>query len=237
MSTTITTGGGTNDDTDNDGTLNDDLDGGTNDDTTTTDDDTAVTDPDSDGDGVTDQKDQLFGTLVNNPDSDADGVNDGDDLYPLMNPGEPALLELQKVGMVRVEQPVKAFGLDGWARKYELSVTTKCKYFVCWPTTTLVFKELYEDEGTKASTMTLAEYKKAIDKVFTGDKFTAYKVEDTTPAAIHIQDTEDGHDYDEGNGSIYEASLLPPNQYEFYYDYLYDYDYVMAYLKNTNEMK
>ncbi|MDY5156830.1 hypothetical protein, partial [Actinotignum timonense] len=45
-----------------------------------------VTDPDTDGDGLTDSEEEKIGTDPNNPDTDGDGINDGDEVNGTKNP-------------------------------------------------------------------------------------------------------------------------------------------------------
>jgi len=191
---------------------------------------------DSDGDSIYDDDEPLYGTSASDPDSDDDGVLDGEDLSPMINPGEPDLLSMQKIGMIRIEQPIKAYGLDGWAEKWNLDIDYACRWGICIPVgSELVKKADYEDEGTKKSTMNQTEYKKALNTVFADSHFTAYKMEDIEPMDIGVQDTELTHDNDEERGLTYPASYLHPNEYRFFYDDLTDYQ--LAYLKNNTEIK
>jgi len=182
-------------------------------------------DIDTDNDGMPDTVEALNGTNANNADTDGDGVKDSEDLSPLIHPSVPALNELQKVGMIRIKQPIQAWGLDGWVKKYHKNLTCDLK-----------FDAEYEDTGTKKSTMDQDHYKKALNKVFDADHFLAYKMENISPSDIGVGDTEQSHDKDPEDSVIFEATCIThPNQYEFYYDYLTDYQ--MAYLKNTTERK
>lgn len=182
-------------------------------------------DTDTDNDGMPDTVEVLNGTNPNDNDSDNDNVLDGEDLSPLINPAEPGFNDLQKVGMIRIKQPIQAWGLDGWVKKYH-------KNALC----NLIFDAEYETTGTKKSTMDQTHYKAALNKVFEPDNFVAYKMENITPADIDVGDTEQWHDKDSEDNAFFEATCyVKPSQYEFYYDYITDYQ--LAYLKNKTERK
>lgn len=182
---------------------------------------------DADGDGVSDEMEAFFGMNPNTADTDGDGVSDGEDISPLINPTEPQWREIQEVGMIRIEQPIEAYGLDGWAEKYDLDLTLTGFE--------LKFDARYESSGTKKSEMTESAYKKALNRVFEADHFTAYDVKNIAPADIGVQSEELTHDKDPEKSVIFEADVLHPNEYRFYYDYLTDFQ--MAYLKNTLAMR
>lgn len=185
--------------------------------------------PDSDQDLVPNNIEEFNGTDPNNPDSDGDGVNDGKDLSPLINPDQPSWNTLQKKGMIRIEQPVLAYGLDGWVDIYE-------RYVQIWPPKTYMKKVAFkEDDGTKKSIMDAEHYKKALNKLFSDDKFTCYKIEDKTGADFAVGNQELKHDYKAEKSAIYEEGFFTPKRYEFYYDYLSDFQ--LAYLKNSEEIR
>ncbi len=190
---------------------------------------------DSDNDGIPDSRENLYGTDINNPDSDGDGIKDGEDLSPLINPQQPQFLGKQKKGMIRIKQPIKAFGIDGWVEKYKWEATYK--WGVIPTGGKLVKKGTEEDEGTKKSKMNQANYKKALNKLFQANHFQVYKIEEATPADIPVQEVEKGHDHEPEYSRIYPAKpwLLSFNEYRFYYDYLYDFQ--IAYLTNTQEVR
>ncbi len=184
-------------------------------------------DLDSDNDLVTDKNELLFQTDKNNPDTDGDGVIDGKDLSPLIKPNTPAWLENQKVGMIRITQPIEAFGLDGWVETYYKHYG----FFSSW----MEYLDTYYDEGTKHSVMDQEHYKMALNNVFAAKHFEAYEMEDVTPQEIAVADTEIGADLDADNSYTFAAGFFHPNEYRFYYDYLNDYQ--KAYLKNNAEIK
>ncbi len=190
---------------------------------------------DSDNDGIPDSRESIYGTDVNNPDTDGDGVKDGEDLSPLINPQQPQFLDKQKKGMIRIKQPIKAFGIDGWVEKYKWEATYK--WGIVPTGGKLVKKGTEEDEGTKKSKMNQANYQKALNKLFQINKLQVYKIEDATPANVHVQEVEKTHDHEPEYSRIYQAKpwLLSFNEYRFYYDYLYDFQ--IAYLTNTQEIK
>ncbi|KKP69388.1 hypothetical protein A2X44_04525 [candidate division CPR3 bacterium GWF2_35_18] len=186
-----------------------------------------INDTDTDSDGLTDVQEDFYGTLVDNSNSDNDNIEDGLDISPLINPTEPTLLDNQKVGMVRIEQSIKAYGLDGWVDKYN----KEYGLFKSW-----LEHEYYSDtDGTKASTMDEDHYELALNKVFAEDKFITYKLINITPSAIGVADTEATHDFLSERQYTYSASFLHQNEYRFQYDYLTD--YYNAFLKNSEEIK
>ncbi|MFZ5392302.1 MAG: hypothetical protein ACOZAR_03890 [Patescibacteria group bacterium] len=188
-----------------------------------------ILNPDDDNDLVPNNNETFYGTQSNNPDTDGDGIIDGKDLSSMINPSEPTWNDLQKKGMVRIEQPALAYGLDGWVDVYE-------RYFSAWPPRTWMKKIAYkEDDGTKKSTMDEDHYKKSLNKIFNDQKFTCYQVENKTAADFASGTAEKVHDLDAETSLIYSESLFVPKRYEFYYDYLSDYQ--LAYLKNTEEIK
>ena len=182
---------------------------------------------DSDNDFVTDKNEQLFQTDPNNPDTDGDGLIDGKDLSPLIKPNTPGFESNQKVGMVRIEQPIKAYGLDGWVETYYKHYG----FFSSW----MEYLDTYYDEGTKRSIMDEAHYKEAVNKVFETDDFVAYRMENVTPAQVAVEDSEWTADQAPENSYTFAAGFFHPNEYRFYYDYLTDYQ--RAYLKNNAEIK
>lgn len=185
--------------------------------------------PDRDKDLVADNIEFFNGSDPNNPDTDGDGVNDGKDLSPLINPDQPSWNSLQKKGMIRIEQPVLAYGLDGWVDIYE-------RYVQIWPPKTFMKKVAFkEDDGTKKSIMDAEHYKRALNKLFSADKFTCYKVEDKTGADFAVGDQELKHDYKAEKSATYEEGFFTPKRYEFYYDHLSDFQ--LAYLKNSEEIR
>lgn len=182
-------------------------------------------DADTDNDDMPDTVEDLYGTNKNLADTDGDGVNDSEDLSPRINPSEPTFNDIQKIGMVRIEQPIMAYGLDGWAEKWHKNALCDLK-----------FDASYEDSGTKKSSMDASHYKLALNKVFEEDKFTAYKVLPATATEIGTGDTERTHDKIAEDSLTFDSTcIVTPNEYRFFYDYITDFQ--MAYLKNTTERK
>lgn len=188
-----------------------------------------ILNPDDDNDLVPNNSETFFGTQSNNPDTDGDGIIDGKDLSSMINPSEPTWNDLQKKGMVRIEQPALAYGLDGWVDIYE-------RYVSVWPPRTWMKKIAYkEDDGTKKSIMDQDHYKKSLNKIFADQHFTCYKIEDKSAADFASGTAEMTHNMDAETSLIYAESFFVPKRYEFYYDYLSDYQ--LTYLKNTEEIK
>jgi hypothetical protein len=79
-----------------------------------------LTQNDRDHDLLSDELELFYGTDPDNPDTDGDGVIDGKDLSPLIDPAEPFFSVVQKSGMVRFEQPICAYGLDGWCEVWDM---------------------------------------------------------------------------------------------------------------------
>ncbi len=183
---------------------------------------------DADEDGMPDKVEANYQTDPDDSDSDNDGVEDGKDISPLINPSEPEFESLQKIGMVRIEQPIKAWGLDGWCEVYDYDMT--------WSGPELTLQNTYEDTGTKKSTMNQSEYKKVLNSLFDDAGFVAYKMKNITPSEIAVEDVENTHDQDDEDSVTFEADLtaLKTNEYRFYYDYITDYQ--IAYLKNDEEI-
>ncbi|MFA4931037.1 MAG: hypothetical protein WC570_04195 [Patescibacteria group bacterium] len=185
--------------------------------------------PDDDNDLVPNNNETLGGTDPQDPDTDDDGIIDGKDLSSLINPVEPLWNDRQKKGMVRIEQPALAYGLDGWADVFE-------RYVTFWPPSTWMKKIAYhEDDGTKKSIMDADHYKKSLNKIFNEEKFTCYQIDDKSKTDFASGTDEMWHDFGPEFSLIYAEGFFTPKRYEFYYDYLSDYQ--LAYLKNTEEIK
>ncbi len=185
---------------------------------------------DSDGDGVINTNEELFGLNPNNPDTDGDGVTDNKDISGAIDPSEPTgWQDKQKKGMVRNEIDMLAWGMDGWVERYVK------QYSIIPPRSWLNYLGTEENEGSKKSTMTEEYYKKAIDLAFSADKMIAYDFQDISPSDIGVDDTEKTNDYEHEHDYIYSASLLHPNEYRFYYDDITDYTHVS--IKNSEEIK
>lgn len=191
--------------------------------------DEQVTNPDSDNDLVPDNNELLYGSDPQNADTDGDEIIDGKEISSLIDPVEPTWNELQKVGMVRIEQPTLFYGLDGWVDVYE-------KYY-SWSRPLGYLKKIayHEDQGTKKSQMDNTKFTAALDKVFEQDKISCYKLENKTGMDFAVADSELWHDFISDASTTYPAGWLKPKEYRFFYDYLSDFQ--LAYLKNDEEIK
>lgn len=187
-----------------------------------------LTQNDSDHDLLSDELESLYGTNPNDPDTDDDGVIDGKDLSPLINPSEPLFEALQKPGMVRVDQPICAYGLDGWCEVWDMDWS--------WSTMsdTLVYSRTYESNGTRASKMTQENYRKAVDALFASSGLASWAIKDIQPQDIACEDTEMVADHQPEDSCTYPADHLHRTEYRFYYDYMTDYQIVS--LKNKAEI-
>ncbi|MEN3008031.1 thrombospondin type 3 repeat-containing protein [Pseudothermotoga sp.] len=168
---------------------------------------------DSDGDGLTDWLENLFGSDPNNANTDADAARDNEDLSVLLNPPEPVWKELQEPGMIRLEQAVCFFGLDGWVEKYLHSKLI----------------ERYEEQGTRKSKMNEETYRKIIDELFKDEHFTTYRMDKTS----RYQNTYGlEQDHKPEFSCIFPSDVLHPMEFRFYYDWLTDFRIV--HLKNKD---
>jgi len=183
---------------------------------------------DSDNDLVSDENEVLYGLKPNDADTDKDGIIDGKDLSPLINPIEPTFLYLQKVGMVRLDQPIEACGLDGWVEVWDMD------FHLSSLSNELVYSRTYEDQGTRKSTMNQETYQRAVNKLFQSEKLKSYKIKDIGPKDLNIGNKEYTHDYNAEDTEIFPADALHRTEYRFYYDYLTDYQTVS--LKNFEEI-
>lgn len=183
---------------------------------------------DSDNDLLSDEYETLYGTDKNKEDTDGDGIIDGKDISPLLNPSEPSAHYLQKKGMVRLEQPVAAYGLDGWTEVWDMDLSISSM------SDKLVYSKTEEETGTRKSKMDQETYKKAINRLYEDEKLKAYKMKNITPADIHYGGTEMKSDKKAEDSYIFPADHFHRTEYRFYYDYLSDYQ--LAYLKNTEEI-
>jgi len=184
---------------------------------------------DSDGDGIIDADEENAGLDSNNTDTDGDGVTDNKDLSGAIDPSEPTgWQDKQKIGMVRQETAMLAWGMDGWVETYQK------RYSIIPPRSWLEYIDTKEDDGTKKSNMTESYYKKAADLAFGDYSLTAYEFNDITPDDIAVADTEKTNDYDAEHSYTFAAGLFHPNEYRFYYDDITD--YTMMKLKNDEEI-
>ena len=76
--------------------------------------DSNLTDPDSDGDGLTDSQEAALGTDPNDPDSDGGGINDGDEvilgLDPLDSADDERTLCSQNYASIQLDSDTDSFG-------------------------------------------------------------------------------------------------------------------------------
>ncbi len=193
---------------------------------TRTDDSLGLTGPDRDKDYLSDADELLYGCDPDDPDSDDDGLIDGKDLSPTLNPANPVAEPLQKVGMVRFEQPVAAHGLDGWVDIYDMD------FDLLSLSDTLVYSYTDYRSGTRQSTMNAKTYRQAVDRVFAGEKFKSWAIRDI--AALSSRYKEKGSDLQAEDEYTFEADHLHRTEYRFKYDYLVDYQSVS--LKNFEEI-
>jgi hypothetical protein len=191
---------------------------------------------DSDSDLVVDADEALYGTDPNNPDTDGDGVLDGKDLSPLMNPAEPIWQEKQKIGMVRIVQPIEAWGLDGYAEIWEA-------YPVFRNYKIIVKKRMihsYASEGTKKSIINEENVKRIINMGLEESGFEAYKIEHFSSTELNVLERAVSEVEMVADGRFEDSSLFPasfpskPIGYRFYYNHLRK--YYKSYIKNTEEL-
>ena len=189
---------------------------------------TILTQNDRDHDLLSDELELLYGTNPDNPDTDGDGVIDGKDLSPLIDPVEPVFTYLQQPGMVRLEQPIAAYGLDGWCEVWDMDWS--------WSSMSdkLVYSKTYQEKGTRKSTMSPENFRKAVDMLYESSGLRSWAIKDVTPLEIGYGDEELGADGKAEDSWIYPADHFHRTEYRFSYDYLTDYQVVS--LKNETEM-
>ncbi len=187
-----------------------------------------LTQNDRDYDLLSDELELLYGTNPDDPDTDDDGVIDGKDLSPLVDPVEPQFESLQKVGMLRLDQPVAAYGLDGWCEVWDMDWSFSTM------SDTLVLSQTYDSNGTRASTMSQDNYRSAVDRLYASSGLKSWAIKDVTPQEIGYEDTELRADGTPEDSWTYPADHFHRTEYRFYYDYVTDYQLVS--LKNDSEM-
>lgn len=184
--------------------------------------------PDRDNDLLADADEPFYGTDPDNPDFDQDGVKDGQDLSPTCKPDLPERHFLQKIGMVRFDQPIAAHGLDGFVDVYDM------EYHLATGDQ-LEYRYTDYSTGTRTSDLSPAKIRQAVDRVFAAEHFKSWAIRDIAalssryPEKIAEQTVEKKEDV-----YTFAADSLHRTEYRFNYDYVVDDQSVS--LKNFEEI-
>ena len=188
---------------------------------------------DSDNDMISDYDEMnLYGTKPDNPDTDGDGVIDGRDLAPMTNPIDPDQTFLQKKGMIRYEQPVGLYGVDGKVDIYDVT-------WHFFSEDTLSYERTLDSNGTYTSDMGSEDaLVSAVNDAYGPVGFTAYALKDIEAEDISQQVAIN---YPEQfNDSQYEAMYVKNagiDVMQYRIDYNFIVDYQTASLKNSQEIR
>ncbi|MFO7612783.1 MAG: hypothetical protein R6W99_09930, partial [Clostridia bacterium] len=121
-----------------------------------------------------------------------------------------------------------AFGFDGWVEVWDMD------FDLLSASDRLVLSKTYESHGTRVSTMSPENYRKAVDMLFASSNLKSWAIRDVTPQEIGYEDQELGHDYKSEYDFYYPADHFHRTEYRIFYDHITDYQLVS--LKNTEEM-
>ena len=195
---------------------------------------------DTDNDWLFDYQEEFLWTDKNNQDTDWDGVNDFLDLSPLIKPTKPTFLWKQKKWMIRIEQKIKALGVDWWVKRwkrwFKKHCNTKFHITYCRRKYEILEKKTFEDKWTKKSSMNLQTYKKALNRTLAEEHFEVESIQKANPSDWLIGDTPKTHDHSPEFSIIYPAKprIFAFMEYRFFYDYLTD--FALAKLRNNEEI-